>query len=331
MLFSKKILLIISLITLKLHAQDTAEISLQQIPSKYLDQVSSKAASLENKLDKETEKVLLQLQKEEEKLKKKLSKIDSAAAKNIFADAEKKYKELKESLQNGSPGQYIPRLDSLSTSLNFLQQNPQLLSQAKEAKEKLSGALDKVKGLQNQFQRAETIKKFLKERKQFLKEQLNKFGFAKELKKLNKQVYYYAQQINEYKAILNDPKKIGQKALELLSKTKWFKEFFRKNSMLARLFRMPGDPNDPLYMASLAGLQTRIQVTNLIQQQIINGGPTARQQVQQNIQAGQAQLEQHFGKTSGHVLRRWPMSASELGNMALLRQSAPWLGILSRH
>ena len=92
------------------------------------------------------------------------------------------------------------------------------------------------------------------------------------MKKINKEIYYYSAQIKEYKEILKDPKKIEKKALELLAKTKFFQEFMRKNSMLASLFRMPGDPNDPSSQANLAGLQTRVQVNNLIQQQIASGG-----------------------------------------------------------
>jgi hypothetical protein len=55
---------------------------------------------------------------------------------------------------------------------------------------------------------------------------------------------------------------------------------------------MPGDPNDPTYIASLAGLQTRAQVNSLIQQQISSGGPNGQAQFQQNIQQGQSQLQQ---------------------------------------
>ena len=66
----------------------------------------------------------------------------------------------------------------------------------------------------------------------------------------------------------------------------------RKNSMLASLFRMPGDPNDPTAQASLAGLQTRAQVNSLIQTQIANGGPNAMQQFQQNLQSAQSQVSQ---------------------------------------
>lgn len=263
-------------------------------PQKYTDAVSAKAKSIEEKLDKQSQKALDQFKKQEAKIIKKLSRLDSSAAKQLLETSRARFQQLEEKLKNpGKLNQYIPGLDSLSTSLNFLQANNQFVSQAKEVKEKLGDAISKVDALKVQLQKAETIKAFLKERKELLKQSLEKFGMVKELKQLNKQVYYYAQQLNEYKAILKDPKKIERKALELLSKTKLWKEFFRKNSMLASLFRLPGgDPNDPANMASLAGLQTRAQVNNLIQTQITAGGPNAQQQLQQNLQAAQSQLNQ---------------------------------------
>ncbi len=219
----------------------------------------------------------------------KLSKIDSSAAKKIFTDSKQKYEQLQNKVSNA--GNYIPKLDSLATSLKFLENNPQFLSQAKEAKEKLQDAMAKMDGLKQQLAKAGNIKQFIRERKQYLKEQLSKFGFAKELKKLNKEVYYYAQQVNEYKEILKDSKKAERKALELLSKTKLFKDFMRKNSQLASLFRLP-NPDEPASSASLAGLQTRAQVNNLIQNQIAAGGPNAREQFSQNLQSAQAQLQE---------------------------------------
>ena len=62
----------------------------------------------------------------------------------------------------------------------------------------------------------------------------------------------------------------------------------RKNSMLASLFRFPFDPNDPASVAVIDGLQTRVQVNNLIQQQI---GTIGQTQFQQNIDDAQSQLQ----------------------------------------
>jgi len=270
--------------------EDTASASLR-VSNKYVEQVSAKAGSLEQKLNRQSEKIIAQLLKQENKLKRKLTQKDSATASAVFGDAQQHYDQLQQKLAGTEKlQQYIPSLDTLSSSLKFLQQNPQLMAFAKDGPAKLRDAVGKVNGLQSEFQKAEEIRKFIKERKQYLKDQLGKLGMAKELKKLNKQAYYYSAQINEYKQLLKNHKKAEQKAIELLSKTKLFKDFLHKNSQLASLFRLPGDPNDPTAIASLAGLQTRAQVNGLIQQQIAAGGPNAQAQFSQNIQQAQSQL-----------------------------------------
>jgi len=275
---------------------DTAPDLSPSLSSKYLDKVSSKANQLEQKLDKQTVKALQQWQKQEARIKRKLARTDSLKAAAIFGNAEQQYKQLEQKLQSKtSLQQYIPSLDSISSSLKFLQQNPRLLSNAKGAQQKLSDAASKVNGMEGKFQKAEEIKKWIKERKQLLKEQLVNMGFAKELKKLNKQAFYYSERLNEYKSLLKDHTKAERKALELLRQSKLFTNFMRKNSMLASLFRLPGDDPSSFGGAgggSLAGLQTRAQINGLIQQQIAAGGPNAQQQFQQNIQEAQSQLSQ---------------------------------------
>ena len=243
-------------------------------------------------MDKKAEKTLTKFRKQEEKLIRKLSKVDSVAAKQMMTEARARYKELEERMKGNAIKQYIPQVDSLATSLAFLTVNPQFLKDAKEVKDKLAEAMGKMDELKSQLHKAEEIKAFLKERKEYLKQQLGQLGMLKDLKKINKQVYYYAQQVNEYKEALKDPKKAGKKALELLAKNGKFRDFMRKNSQLASLFRMPGDPDDAGNMVSLAGLQTRAQVNSLIQQQIAAGGPNAQAQLQQNLQAAQGHLNQ---------------------------------------
>jgi hypothetical protein len=289
-------------------SQDSSSCTdISKIPSQYLESVSKKANTLQQNLDKKSQKVLDRMQKQEAKLQKKLAKIDSIAANNVFKNASDRYKQLQNKL-NGSQSlsQYIPRLDTLSSSLKFLQQNPGWIDNVKDAKEKLDEASTKLKELQTKLQSAENIKQFLKERREYLKQQLEKFGFTKQLKRINKEVYYYAQQVNEYKEMLKDPNKIEKKTIEFLSKTKLFQDFMKKNSMLASLFRMPGDPNDPAFQASLAGLQTRAQVNSLIQNQISAGGPNARQQFSQNLQSAQSQLQQLKDK-----INKWGGGSSE--------------------
>jgi len=267
---------------------DTSVIADTRLVDKYIKDVDSKADRLEQKLDRYTTKVLRKAQKQDVAIKRKLAKKDSVKAATVFGNTGEPYKQLEQKLQNTKAiQQYIPAFDTLSTSLKFLQQNPQLASLTKKSGE-LKQTLSRVNALGGKLEQAEEIKKFLKERKQYLKDQLQNLGFAKQLKKLNKQTYYYSEQLNEYKSLLKDHTKAERKVIELVSKTKMFQNFMRKNSLLASLFRMPGDPNDPANPVSLAGLQTRAQVSNLIQQQI---GTNGQAQFQQNMQDAQSQVQ----------------------------------------
>lgn len=257
----------------------------------YLKSIHQRSTNLSTKLDRKTKKLLASIQKIEARIYRKLNKTDSAAASKIFEGAAYRYQQLGGQIAS-TGSSYIARLDTFATSLQFLQRNPNVLAGIIDANGKLNAALLSVRQLKQQFAKAEFIKKFTAERKAYLKEQLSKFGFAKELKQLSKQSYYYSQQIREYKEALKDSKKAEAKAIQLLSQTKLFKDFMRRNSELSSLFRMPGDPSDPTAQANVAGLQTRAQVNSLVQQQIAAGGTGAAQQVSQNMQAAQSQLNQ---------------------------------------
>lgn len=261
-------------------------------PEKLSKLVEKKAAKLEEKVVKKSERTLHHLQREEEKVyRKQLGTKDSLLAKAKLAEVESKYKAFEEKLKNPTAvlptniKQYVGHLDTLQSAFKFLNQNGISGS--------VNNALNKIEGLDSRLQQADEIKKFIQERREELKQQLEQLGMIKELKQFNKEVYYYSEQLKEYKETLKDPDKIEKKAIELLSKQKFFQDFMKKNSMLASLFRMPvDDPTNPIYLASLAGLQTRTQVNNLIQQQITAGGPNGQAAFTQNLQQAQSQLQQ---------------------------------------
>jgi len=261
----------------------------QSVVSKFVNSVSGKVSSISEKLNKKSERVLAKFKKQEQKLLHQLNKIDSSSINKSIDYSTAQYQVLEAKLKNPAKlTEYIAGFDSLNTSLHFLNSNSNII----DLKNKLENTLGKMDLLQTQLQKAEMIKQFLKERKQFLKEQLEKFGLVKNLKNLNKEVYYYQQQIVSYKDLLNDPKKIEKKVLGLLSKTTLWKDFFRKNSLLASMFRIPDTFGDPAILTSLSGLQTRAQVNGIIQTQLAMAGPSAMQQFQSNIQNAQAQLNQ---------------------------------------
>jgi hypothetical protein len=290
------ILFIIALLITQVqgNAQSASDTIQKKVSTRYIDGVDKQASTIDHKIRRKTTKVLERFRRQEQKIIKKLSSTDSNKAKQMAVEAEHRYASLNQQLQQkaGSLKNYIPTLDSLSSSIAFLQNNPLLFENARQINDKLGTASVKLKDLQDQFQKAEDVKKFIEQRKQYFKEQLHNFGFARRLKKLNKEAYYYSAQLNEYKGLITDKTRLTKKTLELLGKTNLFKAFMRKHSQLAGLFRLP-DPDEPaLNVANLQGLQTRAQINALIQGQIAAGGPNAQAQFDQGLQDAQAQLNQ---------------------------------------
>ena len=257
--------------------------------TQYLKETEQKINALESKLDQKTDKLLASMQKQEEKIFRKLARKDSLKAVQAMGNVAEKYAALRQEISDPNALKKMPYssyLDTLKTSLKFLD--------GKQLPGNLSGTLSSVGKLEDQFKKAEAVKKFVKERKQQLKEQLGQLGMLKELKKINKQAYYYAAQVQEYKQVLSDPKKIEEKALSILRNLPAFKDFMNKNSELASMFRLPGSGSgstvDPGSVASLQGLQTRAMVSQQIMQQLGGNSNNAQALLQQNLQAAQGQL-----------------------------------------
>ncbi len=254
-----------------------------------LEGVNKKAIAAEVSIDKATNTYLSKLLKQENKLKSKLLKKDSILAKQLFNGVEQKYSAFKDAPQklSNAASVYSGHLDSLSTALNFLKGsnisvNPELQK-----------TLSQFSSLQDKLNSAEGVKMFIAERRKLLKEQLEKIGMLKELKGFQKQAYYYSAQLQEYKAVWEDPAKLEKKLMEIVMKLPQFKDFFAKNSMLSSLFALPGGSSG----SSLAGLQTRASIQQSIIQRF-GSGPNVQQMLQQNMQAAQGQLNELKNKLS---------------------------------
>lgn len=262
----------------------------------FVDQTSARIKKLDEQTNNATEKMLARLQQQEYKLSKKVRANDSLLHDQVFSNAAQFYQRLKVKLETVTDtnqvadlNEYIPYLDTLKTSFGFLSKqddyfnNPELM-EARQILQKY----------QNTLQITNTIKLEIQQREQQLKEQLQNLGFLKEFKSINKEVYYYQQQLSEYKAALKDPKKFEQKAIQLISQMSIFKEFMRKNSILASLFRIP-DSNDPSAFADITGAQTRNSVQELLSRRFsgLSGSGnmvSPGQYMQQQVQAAQPQL-----------------------------------------
>ena len=133
---------------------------------------------------------------------------------------------------------------------------------------------------------------FIKERKALLVKETGKYVKQKLLTKISKEDYYYGEALANYRELFSDRTKAEALAKRALGEIPAFREVMKKNSMLASLFRMPGSDASGNSSASLAGLQTRASVQDLIQQRIAAGGPNAAGQLQQNLAEAQTKLSE---------------------------------------
>ncbi len=264
--------------------------AVNKLPVKSVDALNGQYQKLETRLSKSTGKTLRKMQQLEDKLRQKMAKTDSLAAQQLFANAGKKYEtllgKLKQPPTPAVPGvmkEYLPRIDSLQSTFRFLEKIPGVDGKKLPQMASLTGTLT---DLQSRINLAADVKQFMKERKQQLKEQFERLGMGKELKRLNKEVYYYQQQLNEYKEMLQSPDKLAAKALSLVRDMPAFKDFMSRNSQLAQLFRLPGSGSAP---ASLAGLQTRDAVQQQLSSQF-GTGVNPQQYMQQQLQQAEGEL-----------------------------------------
>ncbi|MCC6286664.1 MAG: apolipoprotein A1/A4/E family protein [Chitinophagaceae bacterium] len=283
-----------------LHAQDTT-ISPINLPEKYLSSVDKKMQSLDDQLSQQSAAYLNKLSKQEEKIRKKLAKLDSSKAAEIFGEAKKSYEQLSQKLnaidgktKSMLSGEYLPYLDSLQGTLGFLKDAKNVIAKTSDIQQKLSKSLEQVNQLQNKLQKAEEIKAYVSQRQEQLKNLLAQYtdlprSVSKYFGKYQQQAYYYGQQLKEYKEALNDPDKLLSRVLSTLQTIPAFKKFMSKYSMLAMLFTTP-DNYDPTQIVQ--GLPSRQQVMSLIQNQTGNTNTNSLAMVQQNVGAAQSQVDE---------------------------------------
>ena len=264
-----------------------------EIPPKLLSRIQSRIGQLDRQLTRQTSDYLQKMQRREEKLRRKLSAVDSNAAKQLFATSSQQYAALLQKIQTdtgsrGKPlnGAYMPYADSLKGMLEFLHKDGQF------------------QALQARMQNADEAKAFINQRKQQMGQYISQHTdlqglLGKQYEGIKQDVYYYSQQLREYKEMWDHPDQLEQQALRLLNKYPAFQTFMKNNSQLAGLFNLPANYGAP---AGVAGLQTRAQVAALVQQQVAAGGTGAQAALQSNLQDAQSQLDDYKDKLTrlGH-------------------------------
>lgn len=275
---------------------DTGLALIDKIAQLPTDLLTKQYTQIDHRLSKGMLKSLQKIQKKEQLLKKKMTLTDSLKANQLFNASSDKINQLKNKLKapqdwvnQKTSGTYIAKLDSLQTLTNFLSTSSIAQKIPVAQLNKLKALKAQLSSLQNQINTAEEIKTFLVQQKQSIQQQMVQFGLGNQVRNYTKEVYYYQQQIREFKTILNDPDKLTRRALELANKSSTFQNFMRQNSQLAQLFQIPGNGGD-LNGTPIQGLQTRALIQQQISQTIQGANINPKQYIEQQVSAAGEQL-----------------------------------------
>jgi hypothetical protein len=308
------------------HAQsvDSVTNKVLSFPARLLSRLQKKTTDLNNQLTQQTEAYLQKMARREAKMQRKLSGVDSNAAESLFAGSAAQYAALQQRMRTdtGHAGQsfsgaYPAYLDSLQGSVAFLKQNPQLVSGSNTSQlTQLQGAGSQLQALQAKMGIADLAKAYLQQRKQIISQYITQHSNLQGLlgpsyAGMNKDVYYYSQQMRQYEEMWSSPDKLEQQALVLLNRFPAFQTFMKNNSMLGGLFHLPGNYGTP---QAVAGLQSKDQVAALVKQQVgvtnVAGaaqsaagggggsGGAGMDALQSNLQSAQSQLDTYKSKLS---------------------------------
>jgi hypothetical protein len=299
------------LATLAAHAQsvDSTIGKVANFPNKLFNKITGQTATLERRLERQTQKYLAQMARKEAKIRAELYKSDSAKAAALYPqDPQEQYAAWMQKFREDSSRvfssmgpEYLPHADSLNGMLGFLSQNPSLLKGGLPEQAQAQAALAQVQQFQAKLQEADAIKQFIAARKAQIQQYLSQYtqvpgGVSSALQGYNKEAYYYAEQVREYRQMLNDPDKMIQTAMGLLEKLPAFASFMKQNSFLAGLFSVPAGYGDP---QGLSGMQTRDQVLSMIQSQIgQSSGGSGASALQSSLNTAQQDINNLHDKLS---------------------------------
>lgn len=246
--------------------------------------------------------MLGRMQRQEGALQQLVARKDSVKAQQLFGGAQQKYQQLVSGLPiSGSVSLanayrcYLPGLDSLQTSLQFLSLKGVALpaGQLQQLSE-LSAQIERLQGSLAVAGQAET---YIRQREQLLKDQLMQYGWGKKLTGLNKEVVYYQQQLAVYKDMVSQRQQLEGAIIQTAGRLPAFRSFWQRYSMLAQLFPMPENYGTD---AALTGLQTNAAVRHAVQQSLgiksspLSGpgeGPAVPEQYLQQAQQQISQLK----------------------------------------
>ena len=198
--------------------------NLQKISTKYTASIDKKINHYSDRITKKTEKTLTKLSRWENKIHHLLIKVSPEAADRLFGNNQITFTSLLEKVKEGKAialsyqANYNKYRDDLTTSLNYIKQQKEILDSGIIKKAKATS--DNMQALADKEDQSEMLQQFIKERKKQLIEGAFKYiGKSKYLTKINKEAYYYAETLKNYKELFSDSKKAEATVKNVLNKS----------------------------------------------------------------------------------------------------------------
>lgn len=266
--------------TQRCYSQDS--VNIPSILKSYFSGIESKASKYSKRVDHTTIKTLRKLARLETRIYRLLKISNPTAFQKLTSPGTVSFHDLynqygRESQQIRSS--YDGYRDRVSTSLKYIR----TISDSSEA-ERANTTLDKLDELNGKVSEAESLERLIRERKSALvSEALRVAGSKKYLHKINKEAFYYAETLANYKSIFSEPGKAEALVTKLLGNIPEFHAFSARNSSLAGFFPQNGAAS------AATGLQTRLQVNDILTERLSDQG-SALQIVQAGIVAANSEL-----------------------------------------
>ena len=267
------------------HEADSAS----SISKRYVRTVQSKLLKTDADVTKKSVAMLRAFSRSENNICERLKRVDPKLGTELFSGSENligafkdKFSTPLSAISGKVNGSYFSYLDTVKTALRFIRQKQRSSSDEKDL-DKVAAMTDQIEG---RFSQAQEVSDYLSDRMEALNKLTNRFGKIAGLSRMQKQVYYYKQQVQEYKSVLSDQTKLERKVLETLNRLPAFQQFMKQFGILGSLFDVSTNPGQQ----NIAGLQSVNTVEQLIRKQVELMGPSGQAAATAGLQSAQDQL-----------------------------------------
>jgi hypothetical protein len=257
-----------------------------------VSKTNQKAEHLSEVINKKTKRYLKAVYKTEQKIKQSILRFDSGAINTVFSydpmlqmqQITNRVLHVDSTLLGRVATGYYPYIDSLECLFKFLGKN------SEGSFNFYKGSLKNLKEIESKIASADQLQQVLEQRKEQIKRYLmDKANLPKSIrnryKQYSKNVFYYAEEIQQIKETFNEPEKLLKHTLAVANKIPAFTSFVKRNSFLSAFFG--GTPGDLTTSTSTAvtGMVSRGQLLQAVNN--INGSNNVLQSIVQQTASNQ--------------------------------------------